>query len=79
MNYWYNLNIIFLSGTLANNTINCPDEIIGTFDYEFIGGSGNMCGQGNNEAQMSVCSDKTMMAFNNTDCRQQKAYSSKYC
>ena len=75
INYYF-IIIIFLSGSIANNTITCPIPFLGVFGYTYDTGSGNLCYA--NNSYLDVCSEKTTMMWNYTLCSQIQAYSCKY-
>ncbi|XP_060083306.1 uncharacterized protein LOC132562572 [Ylistrum balloti] len=60
------------NGSIANAKINCPDSLLGIFNYTYDTGSGNLC---TGSTELEVCSDNAEMSYNYSACAEKQGYS----
>ncbi|VDI24872.1 Hypothetical predicted protein [Mytilus galloprovincialis] len=60
------------TNTISSQKIQCPDSFLGTFNYTYDTGSGNLCAA---SSGLDVCTDKSTMTFDYSLCSEIQAYS----
>ncbi|KAK3586469.1 hypothetical protein CHS0354_001854 [Potamilus streckersoni] len=60
------------SGAGYSALVTCPDVMLGNYNYKYTDATGSYC---TNTTVMDVCSNKSVITFNYTQCSQRIAYS----
>ncbi|OWF37262.1 uncharacterized protein LOC110440311 [Mizuhopecten yessoensis] len=66
------LGVFVKNGSLSVAKINCPNSLLGRFNYTFDTGSGNLC---TSSTELDVCDDVTEMTYNYSACSVVQGYS----
>ncbi|XP_052076618.1 uncharacterized protein LOC127714586 isoform X3 [Mytilus californianus] len=65
-------HMLLKNNTISSQKIQCPNAFLGTFNYTYDTGSGNLCAA---SSGLDVCTDKSTMTFDYTLCSETQAYS----
>ncbi|XP_063417620.1 uncharacterized protein LOC134700185 isoform X2 [Mytilus trossulus] len=65
-------HMLLKNNTISSQKIQCPDSFLGTFNYTYDTGSGNLCAA---SSGLDVCTDKSTMTFDYSLCSETQAYS----
>ncbi|XP_071126535.1 eukaryotic translation initiation factor 5B-like isoform X1 [Mytilus edulis] len=65
-------HMLLKNNTISSQKIQCPDSFLGTFNYTYDTGSGNLCAA---SSGLDVCTDKSTMTFDYSLCSEIQAYS----
>ncbi|XP_076070559.1 uncharacterized protein LOC143042175 [Mytilus galloprovincialis] len=65
-------HMLLKNNTISSQNIQCPDSFLGTFNYTYDTGSGNLCAA---SSGLDVCTDKSTMTFDYSLCSEIQAYS----
>ncbi|XP_033743695.1 uncharacterized protein LOC117329715 [Pecten maximus] len=66
------MGVLVKNGSVSDAKINCPNSLLGRFNYTFDTGSGNLC---TGSTELDVCSENTEMSYNYSACSVNQGYS----
>ncbi|XP_069129020.1 uncharacterized protein [Argopecten irradians] len=66
------MGVFVKNGSLTDAKINCPNSLLGRFNYTFDSGSGNLC---TGSSELDVCTENSEMSYNYSACSTVQGYS----